>query len=175
MVAVPLGEARDSSRSMSPVSNAPTNGSWGLARRVIRGVVGVVFDPPVLCQSWASGSVSNCSVVSSSSRKRPLNDSHQPFCHGDPGSMNAVSVPPNRHRSRIALAVSSGPLSMRRFAGRRPAWKMILSSRIVVSSAVKDRAAVVVRASRVNSSMMLAKRICRPSAVTSTWESIAHI
>jgi len=72
--------------------------------------------------------------------------------------MNAVSVPPNRHLSRIAAAVSSGLLSIRRFAGRRPVVAMILSSAMVVSSAVKDRAAVVARASRVNSSMMLAKQ-----------------
>jgi hypothetical protein len=38
-------------------------------------------------------------VVSSSSRKRPLNDSHQPFFPGDPGSMAAVPVPANRHQS----------------------------------------------------------------------------
>jgi hypothetical protein len=44
----------------------------------------------------------------------------------------------------------------------------------VVSSAVNDRAAAVARASRVNSSTRLQNRICRPSAVTSTWKSRTH-
>jgi len=45
---------------------------------------------------------------------------------------------------------------------------------MVVSSAVNERRASVASASRVNSSMMLQKRIWRPSAVTSTWKSSAH-
>jgi hypothetical protein len=57
---------------------------------------------------------------------------------------------------------------MRRFCGSRPVSATILSSRIVVSSAVNDLAAVVASASRVNSSTMLQNRIWRPSAVTST-------
>src|SRR3712207_1777972 len=47
----------------------------------------------------------------------------------------------------------------------------MLSSRMVVSSAVNERAAAVASASRVNSSTTLQNRICRPSLVTSTWKS----
>src|SRR3954466_1416658 len=39
-------------------------------------------------RTWASRRLSNCQPLSSSSRSRPLNDSIQAFCHGEPGSMN---------------------------------------------------------------------------------------
>ncbi len=44
----------------------------------------------------ASSSESNCHELSSSSRSRPLNDSIQAFCHGEPGSMNSEPAPLNR-------------------------------------------------------------------------------
>jgi hypothetical protein len=50
-------------------------------------------------------------MSSSSSRTRPLNDSTYAFCHGEPGSMNAVAVFENRQQSRSAWEVSSVPLS----------------------------------------------------------------
>ena len=37
--------------------------------------------------------------LSSSSRSRPLKDSIQAFCQGEPGSMNIAPVPLNRHQS----------------------------------------------------------------------------
>src|SRR3954451_14479447 len=40
----------------------------------------------------ASARQENCSTSSSSSRTRPLKDSTDGFCHGAPGSMNAVSA-----------------------------------------------------------------------------------
>jgi hypothetical protein len=38
----------------------------------------------------------NSSMVSSSSRRRPLKDSTNGFSHGEPGSMYAVFVPARR-------------------------------------------------------------------------------
>src|SRR5215203_1353874 len=68
-------------------------------------------------RTWASSRLSNCQLFSSSSRRRPLNDSIQAFCHGEPGSMNAVPTPLKRHQSATALAMNSGPLSNRTNAG----------------------------------------------------------
>ncbi len=47
----------------------------------------------------ASSRLSNCHRLSSSSRNLPLNDSIHAFCHGEPGSMNTLPVPVNRHQS----------------------------------------------------------------------------
>jgi len=38
-------------------------------------------------KAWASATVVNSSVFRNSSLNRLLNDSANPFCHGDPGSM----------------------------------------------------------------------------------------
>src|SRR3954451_12999836 len=65
----------------------------------------------------ASARQLNCSTSSSSSRRRPLKDSTNGFCQGDPGSMNAVPAWRKRHQSLSACAVSSGPLSQRTCAG----------------------------------------------------------
>src|SRR5260370_29581336 len=50
-------------------------------------------------------------------RSFPLNDSSVPFCHGFPGSMNAVSICAVWSQRRIAVATNSGPLSERRCCG----------------------------------------------------------
>ena len=59
----------------------------------------------------------DCSRVRDSSWKWSLKDSVNPFCQGEPGSMNAVLIPERRHRSRIACAVDSVPLSILVLAG----------------------------------------------------------
>jgi hypothetical protein len=46
----------------------------------------------------ASRSESKRHELSSSSRSRPLNDSIQAFCHGEPGSMKSEPAPLNRHQ-----------------------------------------------------------------------------
>lgn len=46
--------------------------------------------------------------LSNSSRMRPLNDSIQAFCQGDPGSMNNDPVSFNRHQSLTAWAREFG-------------------------------------------------------------------
>ncbi len=48
-------------------------------------------------------------MSSISSRTRALKDSTNGFCHGAPGSMNAVPVPDSRHQSRRAV---SGQLTL---------------------------------------------------------------
>jgi hypothetical protein len=75
------------------------------------GPEGVVLDPPVPTSTWASSRVLKASTASSSSRSRLLKLSTYGFCQGEPGSMWLVPVPLQRHQSRRALAVSSGPLS----------------------------------------------------------------
>ncbi len=62
-------------------------------------------------RTWASSRESNCQPLRNSSRRRPLNDSIQAFCQGEPGSMKMVSVPTCRHQSPTAWATNSGPLS----------------------------------------------------------------
>ena len=88
--------------------------------------------------------------------------------------MNAVSTRASRHQSIIACAVSSVPLSIRMLAGQRPVSAMTSSRTATVASAVNERAARVANASRVNSSITLRNRSCRPSEVTSHWKSSAH-
>jgi hypothetical protein len=39
---------------------------------------------------WASATVAQSSVLRNSTLNRLVNDSAKPFCHGDPGSMQAV-------------------------------------------------------------------------------------
>ncbi len=68
----------------------------------------------------ASSRVSNCSQGRNSSRKRPLNDSENLFCHGEPGLMTAVSIRDCRHKSRIAWAVSSVVLAILMLVDQRP-------------------------------------------------------
>jgi len=57
----------------------------------------------------ASRSESKRHALSSSSRRRPLSDSTQAFCHGDPGSMKSEAALLNRHQSLTAWATNSGP------------------------------------------------------------------
>jgi hypothetical protein len=61
--------------------------------------------------TWTSRRLSKTQPLSSSSRRRLLNDSIQAFCHGEPGSMKIEPTPLNRHQSASALATNSGPLS----------------------------------------------------------------
>ena len=84
--------------------------------------------------------MSDCSQVRDSSRERLLKDSAYPFCQGEPGSMNAVSIPERRHQSRIACAVNSVPLSILVLAGQRP-----------VSTITDSNTATVERSSRAGS------------------------
>ena len=66
----------------------------------------------------ASARQENSSTSSSSSRTREWKDSTNGFCHGEPGSMNAVAGLGALRTSRCsACAVSSGPLSQRRCSG----------------------------------------------------------
>jgi hypothetical protein len=44
------------------------------------------------------------------------------FCHDEPGSMYALPAREKRHQSRIALAVSSEPLSHQMNIGGVPRW-----------------------------------------------------
>src|SRR3954447_1807497 len=81
----------------------------------------------------ASARQLNCSTSSSSSRRRPLKDSTNGFCQGEPGSMNAVPARRKRHQSLSACAVSSGPLSQRTCAGA-PRWWVRRSSTVTVWS-----------------------------------------
>ena len=52
--------------------------------------------------SRASSRESKRHELRSSSRSRPSKLSIQAFCHGDPGSMNVVPVPLNRHQASTA-------------------------------------------------------------------------
>ena len=74
-------------------------------------VVVVAAHPSMITR--ASSSESKRHELSSSSRSRPLNDSIQAFCHGEPGSMKSEAAPVNRHESLTAWATNSGPLSKR--------------------------------------------------------------
>ena len=65
----------------------------------------------------ASSTESKASTESTSSRTREPNDSTNGFCQGEPGSMKLRPLPPKRHQSRTALAVISGPLSIRTSSG----------------------------------------------------------
>lgn len=71
------------------------------AVRAVRSVH-VVVDAPALEEHPSFEECLKSWPFKNSSRSRPLNDSIQAFCHGDPGSMNAVLVPLNRHRSATA-------------------------------------------------------------------------
>lgn len=59
----------------------------------------------------------NTSVLSSSSRRRLLNDSMYAFSHGLPGAMYNVPTPDFFSHFRIVSATNSGPLSLRRYCG----------------------------------------------------------
>ena len=59
----------------------------------------------------------NHCMLKHSSRKLPLKDSFEPFCHGFPGSMQAVSMFAWVRQRRIALEMNSGPLSERKYLG----------------------------------------------------------
>jgi hypothetical protein len=76
----------------------------------------------------ASSTESNASTESTSSRTREPNDSTNGFCQGEPGSMKLRPLPPSRHQSRRALAVISGPLSIRTSSGAVPRSRTIWSS-----------------------------------------------
>ena len=52
----------------------------------------------------------NYCMLRHSSRRFPLNDSFEPFCHGLPGSIDAVSVFVPFGQRRIALDANPGPL-----------------------------------------------------------------
>ena len=53
----------------------------------------------------ASSRLSKRHELRSSSRSRPLNDSIQAFCHGEPGSMKMLLASLNRHQSAMAWAM----------------------------------------------------------------------
>ncbi len=62
------------------------------------GSVLVVVDPPVLDEHLGlEQAVELPAVEELVARSRPLNDSIQAFCHGEPGSMNTVPTSLNRH------------------------------------------------------------------------------
>ena len=83
-------------------------------------------------------------------------------------------MPENRHQSRSALAVSSGPLSQRMYPGAVPRPATIRSSVAAVASALMRLAATTASASRVCSSTTLSSFRTRPSAVWSNWKSSAQ-
>src|ERR1035438_7303743 len=60
--------------------------------------------------TFASSRLSKRQPLRYSSRSRPLNDSIQAFCQGDPGSMKAMSVSLNRHQSGNDVVDELGPV-----------------------------------------------------------------
>ena len=90
-----------------------------------------------------------------------------------PGAVQqAVWVPQMRHQSRKAAETSSGPLSMCR-CRRAPASDEVLNGGDDAVGSMR-RAALMARASRVNSSTTLSSLMRRKSAVSSNWKSSAH-
>jgi hypothetical protein len=83
--------------------------------------------------------------------------------------MELLPAPVNRHQSRNALAVSSGPLSQRMKRGARPRSATRQSRTPTVASASMRRSTVMVRASRVCSSTTLSSFNLLPSSVWSNW------
>ncbi len=76
---------------------------------------GVVLDPPVLGQDLGLQERVELFGGQQLVAEPAVERLAVAVCQGEPGSMNAVATSLNRHQSRIAAAVSSGPLSMRRF------------------------------------------------------------
>src|SRR6266567_4834375 len=87
--------------------------------------------------------------------------------------MCAVLDPLLEHHRCMALAMNSGPLSQRMWVGAPRSWT-IPSSTVTVSLAVRCRATVPARASRVNSSVTFRILILLPLVMSSNWKSIAH-
>jgi len=96
--------------------------------------------------TWASKRLSKDSSLSSSSRSLPLNDSTKAFCQGAPGSIYEVVKLLNRHQSRRAAEISSGPLSQRMDLGVTPLFYTSSSMTETVRSASMLRAATQARA-----------------------------
>ena len=93
---------------------------------------------------------------------------------GDHSTSHDVFMDLDRHQSRSALAVSSGPVSQRMYPGAVPRTATIRSSVAAVASALMRLAATIASASRVCSSTMLSRFRTRPSAVWSNWKSSAQ-
>jgi hypothetical protein len=91
---------------------------------------------PILKDDMASASEPTASTERTSSRPRERNDSTNAFSSGEPGSMNPWPLPPRRHRSHSAFAVSSGPLSTRSSSVRRPVATIRSSTRILWSVSI---------------------------------------
>ena len=101
------------------VSGGPGLGELG-GGEVAVGAVGsvlVVVDAPVLDEHLGLEEVVERQPLRNSSRSRPLKDSIQAFCQGEPGSMKQEPTRLKRHQSATACAMNSGPLSNRTNAG----------------------------------------------------------
>jgi hypothetical protein len=77
----------------------------------------VVVAPPLFDADLGVEAIANHCRLKYSLRNLPLNDSSVPFCHGFPGSMNAVSMCAVWSHLRMAVATNSGPLSERKYCG----------------------------------------------------------
>ena len=115
-------------------------------------------------RTWASSRVSKRPRLRHSSRSVPLKDSTEPFSQGLPGSMKRVVTPARVRQSRTAVAVNSGPLSDRRYAGGPRSTKS-WASRARTASLRSRRATSRLRHSRVYASTRARIRTGRPSAV----------
>jgi hypothetical protein len=136
------------------------------------GSVGVVVAAPVFDDHAASRSESKRHELSSSSRSRPLNDSIQAFCQGDPGSMKsepvALKSAPVMHGVRHELGAV-----VEAHVVRRPVFEGQTIQDI--DDAVDVDGPIDFDRERVNSSITFNIFTVRPSAAVSNWKSLAQI
>src|SRR5688572_26786010 len=105
-----------------------------------------------------------------SSLNLPLNDSFEPFCHGLPGSMCAVSMFACVSHRRTALDTNSGPLADLRWLGAPCVLTSFESSSMTRAERVLPETSIA-RHSRVYSSMTVRHFSCWPLAQASYTKS----
>src|SRR5205823_6959781 len=76
------------------------------------------------------------------------NDSTNGFCHGEPGSINAVPALESTHQSLSACPVISGPLSHRRCAGAPRSAARASSTLTALSASMPRSTSILQRLTR---------------------------
>src|SRR5262249_46743120 len=111
--APPMGAGPRGEAPRADASGTIASGAGGRYPRLLWGRTVLYRTRHRSISTFASSRVSKISPSSNSSRSLPLKLTIYPFSHGLPGSMYNVPTPTRPSQLRTALAVNSGPLSLR--------------------------------------------------------------